>query len=428
MSYVKYLRNVLGEGFKEFITKFSNQDERINDYVDKFKLLKTRNKIKGVEADIDYWIKKDFDTFRTFVDSFDETKIKSRNEVKKEAYKNIVRANDEYVIIKVDTAEDAYALGKGTAWCIASGNKKDAEEMFDQYTAHSDMYFAIKKNLGEVGMYEVVHGAFGGDHDGEAMIYPHWDKIAIQIEKDGITYYNTGDMKYKELPPEVDLPPHNFKWTFKTPDGWKEVEGGYIVTGDYVPCVGSYLIEFVPRDMVNDIKIKEVYGDFICELKEDYDLDDIIWPEFVHGDVTISSKYITELNDKFPKKINGNINITCENLVEIKPFTRFVKNLTFYNCYNLKRIDRSLEEVLGEFELYNCENLSYFDYLPKCDEKVIITAHGITKEEVEQLIDTYKNVKINGEEGNSLFYNFDLEDEDVIESWLTKYCKNVIEE
>ena len=113
MGYISYLRNVLEEGFKEFVTKFSNEDENINSYVDKFKLLKTRNKIKGVEADIDYWIKKDFKDFKSFVDSFSDSDIKSRKETKSEAYKNVVAENDEYVIIKIDNADEMYAIGKG---------------------------------------------------------------------------------------------------------------------------------------------------------------------------------------------------------------------------------------------------------------------------------------------------------------------------
>ena len=80
MSYLNYLRDVLEEGFKEFVTKFSNVDENINAYVDKFKLLKTRNKIKGIEADIEKKKKKDLNEFKSFVDSFDEAHIKSRKE------------------------------------------------------------------------------------------------------------------------------------------------------------------------------------------------------------------------------------------------------------------------------------------------------------------------------------------------------------
>ena len=228
MSFSRYLRDILEEGFKEFVTKFSSEDENINGYVDKFKLLKTRNKIKGIEADIDYWIKKDFNSFRTFVDSFEDSQLKSRKETKKEAYKNVVAQNDEYVIIKINNADEMYALGKGTAWCVASGEKEDAKQYFDNYSGSSNFYIATKKQLGEMEILKVAHGA---NVEGQAKIYPYWDKIAILVGKDNVAYFNTGDYEFNSDSGEIsklNLPKYEFKYEFKIPDNWKLNEDGLL--------------------------------------------------------------------------------------------------------------------------------------------------------------------------------------------------------
>lgn len=117
---------------------------------------------------------------------------------------------------------------------------------------------------------------------------------------------------------------------------------------------------------------------------------------------------------------------------------KVVKSLRLINCYYLKSIDKTLTEVSERFDMNNCENLN-LDHLPICNGQVIVFNYSISKEDAIKLVETYKNIKINGEVGKSYLYNsaINLEDEyeyedgdsNVVESWLSKYCnKNVIEE
>ena len=57
-----------------------------------------------------------------------------------------------------------------------------------------------------------------------------------------------------------------------------------------------------------------------------------------------------------------------------------------------------------------------------CDGKVKIKLNAITREEVEQLVDTYENIIINGENGREMLSILSNEEDDnVVESWLAKY-------
>ena len=128
-----------------------------------------------------------------------------------------------------------YALGKGTVWCVASGEKEQARQYYDSYSFGSNFYIAIKKNLGEQRMLEVAHGA---NHDVQAMIYPYWDKIAIQVfDGGGVTYWNTGDFNHEEGSEElseVNLPEYKFKFGLKIPSDWKLNENGTYDVDDNV--------------------------------------------------------------------------------------------------------------------------------------------------------------------------------------------------
>lgn len=431
--FINYLRNVLGEGFKEIAVKFNKEvdDVTVKKYMDKYKLLKERNKIKGVEADIDSWSKKTWNDFKTFVDSFDETKIKSRNEVKKEAYKNVVAENDEYVIIKIHNAEDAYALGKGTVWCIASGEKPMAELHYDEYSKDSDFYFAIKKNMGEISKIEVNRDAVVGDGDNEGKkyseIYPYSDKIAIQVKSDGdIDCWNTGDFKFsfdKLKSFGINLPDYEFVYEFKLPSGWIKTKEGYTIENDYVPIDKSG--DVVYRNLPKDTKLT-VNGDFRCVFRSGTIVSEVVWPVKVYGDVEINSSYIKNFENQFPKYVRGDIVIDCESIEELGSMPKVVKSLRLINCYYLKSIDKTLTEVSERFDMNNCENLN-LDHLPICNGQVIVFNYSIPKENVVKLVEVYKNIKINGVNGK--VYLDDMDDEDVVESWLSKYCnKNVIEE
>lgn len=73
------IKDALKESFKDAAKKFSNDvnDETIKKYFDMFKQLKSRNLITGQEADISYWIKHGWASFKQFVDSNENKQSKS---------------------------------------------------------------------------------------------------------------------------------------------------------------------------------------------------------------------------------------------------------------------------------------------------------------------------------------------------------------
>ena len=388
MSYVKYLRNVLGEGFKEFITKFSSEDENINAYVEKFKLLKTRNKIKGVEADIDHWIKKDFDSFKTFIDSFVESELKSRKETKKEAYKNIVAENGEYVIIKINNADEMYSVGKGTVWCVASGEKETAYGYYRRYTRSSNFYVAIKKNLGEMEMLKVAHGA---NNEGQAMIYPYWDKIAIQVKfgdgfGDVIVYWNAGDFNHDEGSEElskVNLPKYEFKYEFKIPDDWKlnddgtyDVEGDVSITdvmldgGKFPVKFGRVLKTFHCSYCTSLTSLEgspeSVVGSFDCEgCTSLTSLEGA--PESVGGIFNCSGCTSLTSLEGSPKSVGGDFFcVNCTSLTSLEGAPKSLKSSFFCSgCTSLTSLEGSPKSVGGDFICDYCTSWTSLEGAPE---------------------------------------------------------------
>ena len=368
MSYVKYLRDVLGEGFKEFVIKFSDQDENINAYVEKFKLLKTRNKIKGVEADIDYWIKKDFGSFKTYVDKFVESELKSRKEVKKEAYKNMVAENEEYVIIKINNADEMYALGKGTVWCVASGEKEQAKSYYEHYTKDSNFYIAIKKNLGEISKLEVNREAVAIDEESDGKkysnVYPYWDKIAIQVEKKSVTYWNTGDFNYSDDSAElskINLPEYKFEHVFNVPRNWKLNEDGtYDVEGDVT----------ITNDMVVDgkfpFKFNSVSANFYCQYCTSLvSLEGA--PESVGAKFDCyECKSLVSLKGA-PKSVGGSFNCyDCTSLSSLEGAPKSVgANFYCQYCTSLVSLEGAPKSVGGSFNCYGCKSLVSLEGAPK---------------------------------------------------------------
>lgn len=338
MSFSKF---ILNEGFKEFITKYGDDGE-LSFFIDKFKFLKTRNKITGVEADIDYWIKKPLSEFKKMVNSFDDESVKSSNEIKKEATSNIVAENDDYFIYEIKSAEEAYALGRGTHWCVASGSKKDASEMWKYYTngfgGPSVFYFAIKKKLGKIQLLK----SRGADDDGKANLYPYWDKIAIQVKYNSVSYWDSGDHEHKDsslmLGDGVVLP----KFEMKRPEvlfPCSEIDGDgvYNITGDLIleerhfDGTGSLVV-----------KIDSVDGNVVCGNLES----------------------IGNLKN-FPTNIKGSLKVYgCENIESlISPIRKIGSNILINKCRSLRDISLDVYNVKDVY-IGNCPSLRTLKHLP----------------------------------------------------------------
>jgi len=94
----------------------------IDTYLNKFKLAREKNKIGKIEEkNIDYWAKKSWTDFVSFLDEIEKTP--TRGEEKKEPWKmNVegaekVAENNQWVVFKIKNYEGAKKLGSRN-WCV----------------------------------------------------------------------------------------------------------------------------------------------------------------------------------------------------------------------------------------------------------------------------------------------------------------------
>lgn len=104
--------------------KVDADESTIEQYIDLFKILKTRGLLKGSEADISPWIKRPFEEFKQFIDRKEEQfkQVVAIKRTKKDADK--VFENDQVLIISPNTWEASCKYGASTKWCISMGNVK----------------------------------------------------------------------------------------------------------------------------------------------------------------------------------------------------------------------------------------------------------------------------------------------------------------
>jgi hypothetical protein len=115
------------------------------------RFLKLKDRLKGAEKDLYYWIKKEPEELTKALDALEETP--TRSQIDKEAKKgaDLVAENDYYKVYKINTFEAAKKYGSNTKWCITgkeSGWIQDENEnkYWKQYTDKGiEFYFFISK-------------------------------------------------------------------------------------------------------------------------------------------------------------------------------------------------------------------------------------------------------------------------------------------
>lgn len=306
---------VLEESFKDYAKKHPGSEELIK----RFKELNARKAIEPPYHDISHWMNKETEELQSFVDGIKLEK--TRKEIKKEVLNNVVAENDEYVVVKINSFEEMYAIGKGTTWCVSSGTKSNALSHYNGYTAYSQFHVAVKKILGKLQNIKS-----GGK---EVSVYPRYDKIAIQSASTGdIIFWDTLDESSSKvydggLPKQVKLPTYDFSYVY--PKTFKEVSGGvFDVTGDVVvndttsvqfydnadKSLAIYFRKISGSFTVSGLEVEEMVG-FPIEVVKTFkiglhNINSLVGgPRIVGGDYDCSGCVNLESLEGFPLKIGG---------------------------------------------------------------------------------------------------------------------------
>jgi hypothetical protein len=183
-TLISVFKNIILADFKTAKKKFLDQgieEDIIDTYLDDFKTLKDRNKIKSLEdKNIDNWAKKTWDEFVEFIDSLKKEKSKSEEikELKKEGAE-LVAEDDNWRVYKITTYEASRMYGSGK-WCITRD-----EKWWKKYNRRSQFYFILSKTRPE---------------------NDKWNKIAVQVKKSGKKiYWDATDKNHSSLPSDLRM-------------------------------------------------------------------------------------------------------------------------------------------------------------------------------------------------------------------------------
>ena len=309
---------------KERFIKDGADKAEVKSLLDLHKKLKDMRRLKDNEINIDSFAKgKSFNKFKSLMKRYSEKDTATKTDKFNELKTNIVAENDEWVVYKIDTIDEAYLFHGLTKWCIVSGSKSSAEKYFNKYgfDENSNFYFIIRKNP----------------------IGDKWDYIALQLQKDfGKTYWDKNDDDYESLPRNLNIPKLSVKYkplTKPIPKTWKlNNDGSYDVNDD----VNLKNFEhFISKGKLT-VKFNKVSGAFIC--------------------INLN---LTSL-DGCPKEVGEMFNCADNNLTSLKGCPEKVG--TFFICSNnnLTSLEGCPKEVKGWF---NCQK-NKLASLKGCPEKI----------------------------------------------------------
>jgi len=122
------------EGYKEALADFSakSNPSLAKELIDKYKDLVNKNQVQGDERNIDFWRKKGFEEFRSFVTvkaaQPTKTQIKKKKVVGKSI--NLIENNTWLIIIPLDKQASCFH-GKESNWCTTKIKGNYFEEYFE---------------------------------------------------------------------------------------------------------------------------------------------------------------------------------------------------------------------------------------------------------------------------------------------------------
>jgi hypothetical protein len=158
------------------------------------RFLAIKNKLKGSEKDLYYWIKKTPEELETFLTNAEQKK--SKTQIKKEVAgegAKLVCSTQHWDVYNITTYEAAQKYGRDTKWCITGINNWGTSYWQDyKYNKGANFYFLIAKE----------------NYDPRALD----SKFAIAIYPDGETYeafnQKDGQILIEDIPyiDEINIP------------------------------------------------------------------------------------------------------------------------------------------------------------------------------------------------------------------------------
>lgn len=145
------------EGYVSLLENFTNAEKEfeketgdlslVKNYIERFKSLRSRNRLEGQEKDINFWRKSSWEDFKEFVE--DKEKIKSSKQIRAEKKKDalVVLHTDDMQVIVPFSEEASNLYGASTKWCTTSNV---AENTFNDYIANYNVIlFYVLTNDGK---------------------------------------------------------------------------------------------------------------------------------------------------------------------------------------------------------------------------------------------------------------------------------------
>ena len=124
----------------------------VKNNVNKFKQLKNKNLIGGIEKDIQYWKNKPFDQFVAFIDAnaakLDTTKGAKRAKIKASTDEIVLDDTPDWLVVVPLSMAASQKLGTGTTWCTSTRSENNA---FDKFTLDNltSLIYIISKTTDE---------------------------------------------------------------------------------------------------------------------------------------------------------------------------------------------------------------------------------------------------------------------------------------
>jgi len=317
-------RNVLVESFIDSKNKWIQQGidpTEVELAIDFYRGLKTRNIIKGQEADIGFWMSKSFEEFNSFINQFKN--VKTKTQVKKEIGQDAEKVfeNDRAVVIVPKTHAASCKYGAGTKWCTTSKESKH----WDQYTKYNvKFYYILTKDKPKNDRYYKV----------AVVVYLGGDLEIYDAIDDTISIDN-----FKGVIAEYNIPENIFNNVFNPKK--------YLERFDHTIDKNGYIT---------------INGDFICS---HLNLTKLPWKfKRVSGNFNCIDNMLTTLKGA-PKTVDGNFDCFRNPLITLEGAPQIVKG--DFNCSDntkLISLDGAPKTVGGGFYCFS-NQLTSLDGAPQ---------------------------------------------------------------
>ena len=297
----------------------------------------------------------------------------------------VIAEDDLYVVLRIDSVDDLYKLGKGTDWSLLKLDIDDINGAWKQFSKTGKIYVATKKILGNLAPRRTANREL---HFNRTKVYPFWDKILIRVDSNGkATYWNTGDFEYNE--PKVELPKIKSEsgerldtWK-ERPDGTIDVHGDVILDDSmlidgYIPhqfnrVFGKFSLSKCTQLLSYEGSPETVYGDFLCATKSNIENFEGC-PHIVGGNfVANNHKSITSLSGS-PYKVVKGYNVShCPLIENLVGAPEDVGSIFVSYCKNLTTLEGAPQLVRGDFIATFNPSLLSLKYLPDVTGKMDFT-------------------------------------------------------